>query len=426
MRSAISGGRLRRTTAILLLGAVIAWGLRLAILEGFVYAWPRYFNGDFYAAMYDPIWWDGTGIMYGPVFVAERWLVNAWPHLFTIYLFALANIPAIALAFVLGAAATRVGRTGGFIALAAWLCFRWLYYAFSVSANPEILELLFLTLAWFAASRGRPSVAWIAVALATFTKVIPVIFAPLLILRASRRAIVAGIVTGVVVVGAAGIGQRLTPRQLVLAIAVPTQNKGGRAVPQAEHIQPIPSSYTMVGLNSALARAANLTDHDPSLALVQPATNALTILVYLSSGLVVLRLLRGRHALPEVTKVALSYALFFALMPLMTFHTHYHTFVFLLPAWTAIVATLMEDCHRRRTTLFGVLFLLIYLFAGAPAVVVPLDRLLGTRFASSAAFGDPIWADLALILSLSAYAVLRTCEVPAPAAARRGRIRPVR
>jgi hypothetical protein len=413
MRRILSRDELPRTVALLLLAAVIAWGLRLTILEGFVYEWRRGFYGDFCAAMYDRVWWDGTGIMYGPVFVFERWLVNAWPHLFTIYFFALANIPAIGLAFVLAAAAARAGRTAAVVTLAAWLCFRGLYYAFSVSANPEILELLFLTLAWLAASRARPTVAWVATTLAMLTKVIPVIFAPLLILRASRRAIVAAIVTGLAVIGAAGIGQRLTPRQLVIAIMVPGQNKGGGTTLQAEHIYPSPSTYTIVGLNSALARAANLTDHDPSLARVQAAANVVTLLVYLSSVLVAVRLLRGRHALPELTRVALSYGLFFALMPLMTFHTHPHTFVFLLPAWTAIVATLADDGQRRRTTVFGILFLLIYVLAGVPAVVVPLDRLLGTRLVSSTPFADPIWANLALIFVLSTYAVLRTRDVPA-------------
>ncbi len=53
------------------LGAIflvaIAWGARLTLLEGFVYAWPRAFGGDFAAAMYDPQWWDGSGVFYGPV-----------------------------------------------------------------------------------------------------------------------------------------------------------------------------------------------------------------------------------------------------------------------------------------------------------------------------------------------------------------------
>jgi hypothetical protein len=42
----------------------------------FGYAKPRGFKGDFYAAMYDTNWWDGQGILYGPIFVIERWIVN--------------------------------------------------------------------------------------------------------------------------------------------------------------------------------------------------------------------------------------------------------------------------------------------------------------------------------------------------------------
>jgi hypothetical protein len=357
--------------------------------------------------MYGPEWWDGTGIMYGPVFVAERWLVNAWPRLFTIQVFALLNVPAVAFAFLLSGGAARVSRTGWFVALAVWLCFRWLYYAFSVAANPEILETLFLSLAWFGASRAKPTLAWVAVVLAAFTKVIPVIFAPLLLLRASRRAVAAAIVTGSVIAGAVGLGQHLTPRQLVLAIVMPAQNTGQTTL-QIEHIWPIPSSSMMAGLSSAIARAANLKDDSPSLARVQNTANALTIGIYLLAAFVALLLLRGRHALPEVTRVALSYGLFFALMPLMTFHTHPHTFVFLLPASTAIIAALMEDGARRRPIIFGALFLILYALVGVPAVVVPVDRLLGSRLASSTMFADPIWANLALVLSLSAYAVLRT------------------
>ena len=87
--------------------------------------------------------------------------------------------------------------------------------------------------------------------------------------------------------------------------------------------------------------------------------NSLTIGLYLLACAVAVRILRGRHALSEATRLALSYSLFFALMPLMTFHTHPHTFVFLLPAWTAIIAILMEDGRRSRVMIFGAL-----LFAG--------------------------------------------------------------
>lgn len=397
----------------MILAAAIAWGLRVTISEGFLYEWSLGFSGDFNSAMYDPTLWDGTGFMYGPVFVAERWLVNAWPRLFTVQLFALAHAPAMAVAFGLAAAASGARGTTVFVVLAVWLCSRQLYYPLSVAANPEILELLFLTVAWYAATRARPSLAWSAAALATLTKVIPAIFAPVLLLRASRRAVTTGVITGLAVVAVAGAGQHLSPRQTVMAVLVPSQGRGGGSVPQITHIEPIPSSSTAVGLNSAIARAANLGDHDPAIGLVQTVATAVTILVYLACVAIAANVLNGGHTLPEVTRLALSYGLLFALMPLLTFHTHRHTFVFLLPAWTAVIAMLVEDGHRRRAMLFGAMFGVAYVLGALPAAIVPADRLLGTRIASSALIDDPIWANIVLIVSLAAYAVLRTRDAPA-------------
>ncbi|MBI3490651.1 MAG: DUF2029 domain-containing protein [Acidobacteria bacterium] len=413
MRAATASNSLPRLAASLALVAAAAWGLRLTILEGFVYAWPRGFSGDFSALMYEPRWWDGTRIMYGPVFVFERWLVNAWPRIFTVSFFALANIPAVALAFVLSLAAARATRTTAFVAFAAWCCFRWLFYAFSVAANPEILELLFLALAWYAASRAKPTIAWVAVVVAAATKVIPVVFAPLLLLRASRKAIAAAVVTGTLIVATTAAGQHLSFRETVAAILIPTRNAGGGSVSQRSEIWPIPSVYQDVGLNTAIARATGMPDGDPRLPLVQNVADVLTVVVYLWSALVAFRVLRGRHALPEATRLALSYGLFFALMPLATFQTHPHTFVFLLPAWTAIIAMLTDDGDRGRATEFGAAFLLLFVFGGMPSAAVPVDRLLHTRLVTSLVFVDPIWANLGVVLALSAYALRRTREASA-------------
>jgi hypothetical protein len=399
----------RRLAPPFLVGAAILWGLRLTILEGFVYEWPRAFSGDFAAAMYESRWWDGTGIMYGPVFVMERWLVNAWPHVFTVRLFALANIPLVAAAFVLSAAAAGTNRAATSLALAAWLCFRALYLAFSVSANPEILELTLLCVVWYAVSRRAQGVAWTAAALGALTKVIPIIFVPLLLmLRPSRRGIAAGGATALLVLAAVGFGQRLSPAALASAILIPAQNKDdGVAKLQIAHIEAVPSANTMVGLNSALARALRLSDDDrPSLARVETVTNVLTIAVYVTAIGAAWRLLRRRHALPETARLSLAFGLFFALMPLMTFHTHPHTFVFLLPAWTAVIAVARQDVNRRRAGVFGLICLAAYVGAGLPAAVAPLDRWAGTHLAVSPVFADPIWASLALIGTLCSYAAL--------------------
>lgn len=413
MRSASVSSRFPRIAIFLILAVLAVWGLRLTILEGFVYQWPGGFRGDFHAAMYEPVWWDGRGIMYGPVFVIEQWIVSAWPRVFTVHFFALANAPAVALAFVLSLAAARAHRTTAFVVFTAWCCVRWLFYAFSVAANPEILEMLLLTVAWYAASRAKHSAAWVAVAIAGLTKVIPVIFAPLLLLRASRKAVLAGAVTAVVIITAVGVGQRLSPVETVMAILIPSQSTGHGARLQASHIIPIPSVYQIVGLNTAVARAMGMTDADPRLASVQTITNVVTVVVYLWSSFVAFRVLRGRHAPPEVTRLALAYGLFFALMPLATFHTHPHTFVFMLPAWTAIIATLADDGDKTRATTFGAAFLVLFVFGGMPSVAVPVDRLLHTHVAASLVFADPIWANVAVVLTWSGYALLRTRETPA-------------
>ncbi len=72
------------------------WFISLALLGGSlltflavfkVFAQPRQLEGDFYEAMYNPLWWDGTGLFYGPMFVFERWLMNTFPKIFTVTLF---------------------------------------------------------------------------------------------------------------------------------------------------------------------------------------------------------------------------------------------------------------------------------------------------------------------------------------------------
>lgn len=403
-RAALAGG-------VLFLCLAIVWGARLTILEGFVYAWPRGFAGDFVAVMYHSQWWDGTRIMYGPVFVMQRWLVNAWPDVFTPHFFGLAHIPFVVAAFVLCLAAARASRSAIFVTLAAWLCFRALYYSFSVAANPEILELFFLSVAWFATSRSMPAIAWSAAAFATLTKVIPVTFGPLFLLRASRRAVLVGGATAVAIAAAAGFGQRMGPLELIQALLVPTHPLGEATVTQAGHIMPR-SSFQFIGLNSALMRAAGLNDGDPSLGLVQNVTNVVTILVYVCVALIAVRLLLGKHAVPEVTRLALSYGMFFAMMPLTTFSTHLHTFVFLLPTWTAVIVTVMGDHLPRRKAIFAALFVPCYVLMGVPGLVTRFDRSSEGAFANLAPFAEPIWADLALIALLSVYALARMRERP--------------
>src|SRR5204863_6481157 len=113
-----------------------------------------------------------------------------WPQLFTIYFFAFANVALAAGAFVLCIKASRVSTAGILLlGLAAWLCYWRLFYAFSVAANPEFLELFFLSFAWFLASRSREVTEGVLIAAAALTKLIPWIFLVPLVLRRSVRAL---------------------------------------------------------------------------------------------------------------------------------------------------------------------------------------------------------------------------------------------
>ena len=68
------------------------WGLRVLILEGFIYSWPRKFGGDFSAVMFGPDYWDGSGFVYGPIFTGQKIFVEIFPNIFNPYSFAVMNI----------------------------------------------------------------------------------------------------------------------------------------------------------------------------------------------------------------------------------------------------------------------------------------------------------------------------------------------
>src|SRR5690349_20485382 len=59
--------------------AFLAWAIRLAVLEGYIYEIDRDFLGDFTrtAELGAPTWFTGQGLFYGPIFVLEYRLLLA-------------------------------------------------------------------------------------------------------------------------------------------------------------------------------------------------------------------------------------------------------------------------------------------------------------------------------------------------------------
>jgi len=419
MRQTADSGRIARVLVSLVLVALIAWGTRVVVLEGFVYEWPRHFRGDFYNAMFGS--WNGQGIYYGPVFVIERWLVDISPHFFNEYFFAVLDVPLLVLAFFLSTRAARLGQGATVLALAAWVCFHWVPYAFSVAANPEMVELALLCAAWWAITR-RNSLGLAMTAAAALTKRIPALFIPLVIMNEpSKRSAIVGTLVSAAIVTVVGVGQHLGPAAILRATLNPASLSLQQIGPGGFHAfaagevpdilaQPFPYPSQFLGLSNALARLFGRPINDWSLPFFQGFYYVVTIGVILFATYLAYALLHGRHRIPRPESEILTFAFFFALMPLASITTHPHTFIFLLPTWTAIIAIVQIGPVDWRKGALATLAAACYLFTGFPAVAVLVDRHLGTHFGLSPAFQDPIWANLLLLLCLFAYGTSRLCE----------------
>ncbi|HEX6548670.1 MAG TPA: hypothetical protein VF134_08020 [Candidatus Dormibacteraeota bacterium] len=403
---------LRDVLAGLVILAFAGWGVRVNLLEGFIYEWPRHFRGDFYNAMF--VSWDGTGIYYGPVFVLERWLVDLAPQVFNEYFFGVLNVFLTVAAFATAALAARLSWRLATIAAAAWLCFHWLTYSFSVSANPEFVELLLLCLAWYLAVSTRPSLGLAATAAATLTKRIPALFAPLLLmLEWSWRSLAQAAGITVVITAVVAIGQRMNPLDVLQAtfpFQLPLKQVGaGGYQPQIHDevtvllAQPFPYPSQELSLSNALARLTHRPMSDWSLPFFQGFYYVFTAGVVLVALYVAWALIRGPRRVERELAATLCFAIFFALLPLAAITTHPHTFLFMLPVWTALLALIARSQGATRAYL-ALVGGIGFLFAGFPAAVSPVDRLLHAHLDMSPLFQDPILIDVAVIAGLIAYA----------------------
>lgn len=398
----------RRISEILLVAmasAVAVWGARATWLEGIVYAWPRGFAGDFFAVMFDPAWWDGTGIQYGPVVVIERWLTEAAPHLLTIYFYAIANLLLAAGAFIACARAARAPTVAVVIAAGAWLGFSRLSDALAVAANPEFLELGFLSAAWLAASRQRARLQGALHGVAAVTKLVPVVFLLVLVLGRRWRALAAAAVIAGSLIWLVGHGQGLSPVGAVVGTLVPV----GNVEPNTRY--PDPTSYLIpelsrqsLGVNSALARGLGLDGSASAEAGYIGLISVLIVSWAVAVATAASALLhRSRSEIGE-DAVHLTYSVFFALLPIVTLRAHPHTFLFLLPVWSGVAAVLIR--RWRLTDLpFVFLFGACYVLTGFPLLARLVDRVLLSGLEANWAGFEPIWANLALLAILCVFGV---------------------
>lgn len=407
-------GHLIRIGAGAALVLLVIWGLRVIWLSAVVEIVRGRIGGDFYYAIELQRASPET-IIYGPLVSAELWLAERAPSLLTFQAFAFANIALVASAFVLTALAARLRGLALLAALAAWTAHEKLYVALLTVANPEILELLFLSVAWFAASRGRRIAEGIGIALAWQTKVIPAIFAAMLIGRRDFRALAAVMSTLAVIVVLVAFGKGIGPLTAAAWALLPFGRYGASAQGFAAVASPMVDSPYVAGLPSAIARLIVGGEFRPdwpasSLSALYVSAQWVTIVTGIALLVLASYAVRRLGRSPEAPsmRTALGYGLFFAVMPIVSLAAHPHTFVFVMPVWTAVIAALWTDSSRTRSLWFGGGFAFCWMLTGFPGLPTMADRLLHTRLSLVWATIEPIWSTLLLEILLLAYVCVRS------------------
>jgi glycosyl transferase family 87 len=378
-----------------------AWGARSTFLEGFRDARPRGFAGDFTTAMFTNQYWDGTGVLYGPVFVFERWLVDAAPGVFTPTFFAVACIPLVAAAFAVLVRAFQLPLLPAALVLTLWLCFSRLSYSFSVAANPEFLELAFIAGAVALAVRsGRRDERGEGALLgaAALTKYVPWALVPGLLARRRWQAIVGVVVCFVVLAVVTAIGQGTGPVETVGDILFPVGSYAdGQLFAARVDTAQFLDVVTAIG---RLFSDTALTDTQKAIAV--GGGIAVMAAAFAAAMLGLWHVTRAR--MPVAREAALVAALTFGLLPIITPSAHPHTFLFLLPVWAAFVALVFDAGVPRGLRLGIVVFgLLTFTATGFVKPYEIADRVLGLGLLTSPWVTEPMFA------TLVAFAMVVVC-----------------
>jgi len=308
--------------------------------------------------------------------------------------------------------ACRAGMFVILVGLASWLCYWRLLYSFAVAANPEFLELFFLSWAWFAASRRRESTEGVLIAAAGLTKLIPWVFVVPLVLRRSVRALTPLLCVTLAVIVVVAIGQQMSLSETIFQLIVPFN---GRPMTT---LVPVPYSREFVGLLEALARLVYGAGEQRTLSPEQlQSVRALFVTVVVVALCVTvwasIRLMRRRSPDGDESCWALMYAMYFALVPVLSVQAHAHTFLFLLPIWIAFVDQLWKDKSDMKVrAAFGGCLAFCYVVTGFAPVLFVADKIFRGSLLSTWMRQEPMVGNLLLIMVVWAYVVVRS-RVPA-------------
>lgn len=300
--------------------AAIIWGLRVIVIEGFVLASQRSWAGDFTSAFYDEIYWEDDGYMYGPVFTMVKSISNLFPGLFRVEIFAASNVlifiaTLLILWEVFGVQRLNIVEKLSIIALVS--TFSHLYYAFSVSAFPEFLELMLICLTFYLIKRSHFKSSMVILGVAAMVKIVPIILLPFLFPLVGLSGVIAFLLTIFLFLTTMVIHLDINYFQAfykVFEIIV----RGSRNVFY-------PESTEHYGLSSAFGR----------LGISSLTTNAVIfasiIVIGLACTLALTSSLLYSRKFSKEKNLEFLLVLTSGLIPFVSSSTHRHSFIFLIP-----------------------------------------------------------------------------------------------
>jgi hypothetical protein len=375
--------------------ALLAWSARLVILEGYLLRAPGGFDGAFNKTITGQLGstgeaWDGKGLFYGPVFVLEYLWVIAPGRL---------GLPEVArLDFLLfgvsflsvwWAVFAAIRPRLLILVLGLWLGHHATVELFANTAHLEALELAVMSVALVLAVRGRAVGAGLSLGLAAATKMLPLLFFPYLaIMRKWRMLAVAVAVAGGLFLLTCWV-QGVSPWDGALMLLT---QKGNLTKPDSTEYE-----YSITADLIRTFRGATPEPTDEQVRLAIGLHRAIAVLVGVSVGWLVFR-----------TRVVgrtwgVLFGLVAATMLVASPSSHIFYFVFLLPGWTAALATLLS---RRSNPLLWLALAASYVMSGFDQPFIAAQRLVGLGGVVTQHWFDWHFPNLALLLALLLFARL--------------------
>ena len=392
--------------------AFLAWAARLAFLEGYAYEIPRDFLGDFTrtAELGAPTWWTGQGIFYGPIFVLEyKFLFE--PRILTAGDFARLDFVLFGLAFAcvwLALFGARRLRLAVFV-LAAWLAHHMSIEALANTAHLEVLELALISVALLLAVRGYQYGAGATLGLAIATKTLPGLFLPYLMITRRWRMLVAAVVSAGVLFLVVCWIQAISPWDGLYSLIYQGGNLTKLEYTEYEYTPRAEIARMLAGPGGVVSaeQAALAIGLHWALAFV-----ALAFAAWL--------LLRTNIGPPTY---GLMFGLTLAVILIVAPSAHPPYYIFLLPAWTAILAALVGRPLSVLAMGLWVALTAAYTFTGFDQPFFLAQRLFGFGIVVPQNWLAWHLPSIGLLLTLTCLAVLLRHQ---PARVHSGALRPAR